>query len=102
MDIKISFHHDAGHSWLEIEKNELKYLGIRNKISIYSYMKGNKAYLEEDCDFNLFRKAIESRSNTPPNWGNVIDGIEHPSNCKTCNIGDDGLSDIRDFDRYKI
>ena len=50
------FFSDPGHAWLEVEKKELETLGIASKISGYSYMKRNKAYLEEDCDAGLFIK----------------------------------------------
>lgn len=55
--------HDPGHSWLAVEKKELETLGIADQISEYSYMKGELAYLEEDCDMNLFltKKGITKR-----------------------------------------
>jgi hypothetical protein len=51
------FHSDPGHGWLEVTRAECKRLGILNKISIYSYQRGNKVYLEEDCDATLFIEA---------------------------------------------
>ena len=48
MILNVMFHHDGGHGWLEINKGALKYLKIQDKISMCSYMKGNKAFLEED------------------------------------------------------
>lgn len=50
----ILFHADAGHGWLEVDKAELIKLGIAHKVSGFSYMKGDKAYLEEDCDATLY------------------------------------------------
>lgn len=48
---------DPGHGWLRVKKSELQELGIANKISPYSYMRGNHAYLEEDCDMAKFMQA---------------------------------------------
>jgi hypothetical protein len=50
----MKWHIDSGHGWLEVSKAKLKSLGIAHKISSFSYEKGNKAYLEEDCDTSLF------------------------------------------------
>lgn len=52
-----TFHYDPGHGWLEVPLSELRKLGIADKISIYSYMSGDVAYLEEDCDAPLFMGA---------------------------------------------
>jgi len=48
------FHNDPGHGWLEVTRAELVRLGILNQISEYSYQRGDKIYLEEDCDATLF------------------------------------------------
>lgn len=53
-------HSDPGHSWLEVSKRELRILGIKDKISTYSYQDGNKVYLEEDCDAGEY---IQARRN---------------------------------------
>ena len=49
-----SFIADPGHGWLKVSKKELKDLGIENEITGCSYMRGEFAYLEEDCDAGLF------------------------------------------------
>ena len=51
---------DAGHGWYAIEKDYLKTLKIEDKISSYSYEKGNLAYLEEDCDASLLLDAMDN------------------------------------------
>ena len=43
-----------GHGWLAVKIQELIELKIADKITKYSYMRGKTAYLEEDCDANLF------------------------------------------------
>jgi len=51
---KLTFHCDRGHGWLEVPMSDLETLGIAGLISAYSYAKGNTAYLEEDCDADLY------------------------------------------------
>jgi len=53
-----TFHGDGGHSWLEVRKNVLEKYGILDKVSEYSYVKGQLYYLEEDCDAGLLIKAL--------------------------------------------
>lgn len=53
-----TFYSDPGHGWLKVPIKLLEKIGIADKISTYSYMFGEHAYLEEDCDFSLFRKAV--------------------------------------------
>ncbi|MDR2893665.1 MAG: hypothetical protein LBV80_11420 [Deltaproteobacteria bacterium] len=45
---------DPGHGWLAVPRKELVSLGILNKISSFSYQKGDWVFLEEDCDFSAF------------------------------------------------
>ncbi len=54
-----TFHTDPRHGWLEVERDELKELGIEKNISSCSYQSGTKCYLEEDCDASLFCKVYE-------------------------------------------
>jgi len=54
------FYTDPGHGWLAVEIEELKRLGIYDKVSDYSYRKGQMAFLEEDCDYALFHHAKEA------------------------------------------
>ena len=50
------FYYDAGHSWLEVDFNEIASFNIQDQISHYSYRKlgTNKCFLEEDCDAGIF------------------------------------------------
>ena len=50
----LTFHSDPGHAWLEVPLAELKSLGVAGEISSYSYINGETAYLEEDCDAGIF------------------------------------------------
>ena len=58
--MKFDFYSDPGHGWVKVSKELLAKLGISHKISQYSYQRGNFAYLEEDCDANLFVQAMEA------------------------------------------
>jgi len=51
---KLTFHCDPAHGWLEVSMSDLEALGITGLISAYSYAKGDRAYLEEDCDADLY------------------------------------------------
>ena len=55
--LNISWVCDSGHSWLKVPMNRIKSLGIADKISSYSYMHGSYAYLEEDCDADIYLTA---------------------------------------------
>ena len=55
------FYSDAGHGWLKVSKAELKALNIADKITAYSYMRGNDAYLEEDYDLSQFIEALQAQ-----------------------------------------
>ena len=54
------FHSDPGHGWLAVKEKELEALGLLDKISGYSYVKGKTVYLEEDCDAALFFNAYQA------------------------------------------
>lgn len=58
--ITIPFYSDAGHGWAKVSFKLLAQLGISNKITAYSYMRGDSAYLEEDCDVSTLFKAAEA------------------------------------------
>ncbi|MEY3123264.1 hypothetical protein [Nitrosomonas mobilis] len=60
-----SFYADAGHGWLRVQKSILAELDIAEKISSFSYQRGDYAYLEEDVDLSLFLKAMRDRGIEP-------------------------------------
>ena len=57
---RYNFHSDPGHGWLEVGRDELAMLKIADAISSYSYQRGDKVYLEEDCDAALFINALKN------------------------------------------
>ena len=52
-NLTLSYFTDPGHGWVGVKIQVLKNLGIADKVSHYSYMRGASAYLEEDCDLGL-------------------------------------------------
>jgi hypothetical protein len=52
----LQWHSDPGHAWLEVSLTDV----VRSKVAIspYSYVKGRRAYLEEDCDAPRFLKHV--------------------------------------------
>lgn len=58
--ITIPFYCDPGHGWIKVKKELLKLLNISDKITSYSYMRKEYAYLEEDCDQSLFYNTLKS------------------------------------------
>ncbi len=60
-NLKLNYFTDPGHGWVSVKLQTLIDLGIADKISYYSYMRGSSAYLEEDCDLGLLYQACDSR-----------------------------------------
>ena len=57
----LTFYTDPGHGWLKVSIADLERLGLDESISKYSYMRGDYAYLEEDCDASLFLTEAKSK-----------------------------------------
>ena len=53
---------DPGHGWLRVPIKLLQRLNIVDKISRYSYKAAGYAFLEEDCDWGVFARAMEKNS----------------------------------------
>jgi hypothetical protein len=54
-----TFYNDPGHAWLQVQRSDLKLLGIEKKISGYSYQDNEGfVYLEEDQDAGTYLNAI--------------------------------------------
>ena len=56
----IRFVSDPGHGWALVLTSELRALGIVDKISRYSYLNGQTAALEEDCDLGVYCEALRA------------------------------------------
>lgn len=83
--MKIHVYTDPGHGWASVPMRLLIELGIDNKVSTYSYQRGKRVYLEEDCDLSLLIGALRERGVTPE-W------VEHHT---------DRRSPIRSYDHYR-
>jgi hypothetical protein len=64
---------DPGHAWCKVPRKTLVKLGIQDKITPYSYQRGDSVYLEEDSDLDTFMTAMESK-------GIQVKFIEHNAN----------------------
>jgi hypothetical protein len=58
--LTLNYYQDPGHGWVKIHKNWLSLLAIEDKISNYSYMRKEYAYLEEDCDLSILFEAAKA------------------------------------------
>ena len=58
---KIKFYSDPGHGWGAVKRRVLDELGIADKITRFSYQKGDTVYLEEDCDLPTLTTALSLR-----------------------------------------
>ena len=58
----LDYYHDAGHGWVKVPVAKLKEYDLIDKISYYSYMKNDHAYLEEDCDAHVYFRALDNRN----------------------------------------
>jgi hypothetical protein len=59
-ELHVRKYEDPSHGWLAVPMQWIKQLGITSRISSCSYLRGETAYLEEDCDAPEFRKAAEA------------------------------------------
>lgn len=82
--MKLHFYNDPGHAWCKVDRALLADLGVLDKVSSYSYVRGSAVYLEEDCDASLLIAALRARGIEP-------EFVEHYS---------DGDSPIRGYARF--
>ncbi len=59
--MQLNFFTDPSHGWLEVDLDLLRKYGIKHEISEYSYLRGDKAYLEEDLDAGTFIRELKIR-----------------------------------------
>lgn len=58
---------DPGHGWLKCPRLILTRLNLIDKVSSYSYQRGDYVYLEEDCDMGLLFDALKAEGQ-PLTW----------------------------------
>ena len=85
MKFKVKFYTDPGHGWAAVKRGVLTDLGIADKITAYSYQRGQTVYLEEDCDLSTLATALSLK-------GTVL---EYQT------IHTDRRSPIRSYERYQ-
>lgn len=61
-------YNDTQHGWIAVKRILLKNLGIFNKITPFSYQRGQTVYLEEDLDAATFIKAYEVQFGKKPEF----------------------------------
>ena len=85
------------HGYLRVPLSDLDELGIRNKITSFSYKTATHAFLEEDCDYETYMSAMADKgiavkivergaprglrpfaSFPPPSEGQFADLFNHP------------------------
>lgn len=66
--MKITIYHDPGHSWAKVTRKSLADLGIADKITRFSYQRGEHVYLEEDCDLATFLYAYRQQKGGNPTF----------------------------------
>ena len=57
--LTLTFHTDLGHGWLEASCDLVSALGVT--VTKYSYQKGDRMYLEEDCDAPRLDAALKAK-----------------------------------------
>ena len=58
--MRIDCYSDSGHGWARVPLELLNWLGLLDRITPFSYLRGGYAYLEEDCDLTVFAEACRS------------------------------------------
>ena len=59
--MKFDSYSDPQHGWAKVPRTLLNKLGIEDKITPYSYQRGDFAYLEEDADLTLFCNTLKAK-----------------------------------------
>ena len=57
---------DGGHAWIRVRLIELIALSLEYDITPFSYIKGQYAYLEEDCDLTKFFNTYNATTGREP------------------------------------
>lgn len=59
---------DPGHGWAKVPLKVIQKLGLAEKISHYSYIRKEHAYLEEDRDLELLVNAVRKHLDAQPKF----------------------------------
>ncbi len=70
MQTEFTFYNDPGHGWVEVDRTVLKWLSLNpsdfSANGQYVQRRGNKFYLEEDCDAPQFIRAYKEKTGLEP------------------------------------
>jgi hypothetical protein len=65
MQKKFNYYQDPSHGWVKVNRKLLHKLKIEDRITGFSYQKGDNVYLEEDCDLSVLIEALKLVGVTP-------------------------------------
>ena len=72
MNAVFTKHDDPGHGWLEVQASDLAEVGASaSDFSAYSYRKGNRFFLEEDCDAGKFFTLFKNKFGNYPKYVSI-------------------------------
>lgn len=78
----LTFLFDPGHGWLQVPLTDIVALGLEDQITPYSFVKGQYAYLEEDCDCPRYLSARAAQGYRRPEiTDEYVDRFARPSLC---------------------
>ena len=63
-----TIYEDPGHGWVAVPMHDLVALEVADKITGYSYLIGDMAYLEEDWDMSVFLLAFREKFGKFPDF----------------------------------
>ena len=66
MKTSFKFYSDPSHGWVKVDRPLLVSLGIIDKITPFSYQRGDFVYLEEDQDLSTFCDAFVTKYGREP------------------------------------
>lgn len=94
---------DPAHGWLKVDLKDIEALGIADKITGCSFIRGNAVYLEEDCDCTTFFLAVAGKDD----WTAVQDDPEAKRLVRllqenTTTKDTDRSSKIRSYESYEF
>jgi hypothetical protein len=80
----LTFLFDPGHGWLRVPLTDIALLELEDQITPYSYIEGQYAYLEEDCDCSRYlaaRAAHSGKPDQPEITDEYVERFERPPLC---------------------
>lgn len=63
--LTIHYYSDPGHGWGKVSVKNREFQKVKDKISDFSYYWNGHAFLEEDCDLEIFVRQLEKDGIVP-------------------------------------